>query len=178
MKKIRRLLVFISVLFAACIAVLGVYSALDSDFLYVIGVKLNNEVLFSGERMGLFFSSLLMLAVIVAILLTIPKKNKGKEAIRITNAGGTVSISAQTIETLARLEAQNAENIYDIRTNVMDIDNKPIIEIRVKVPPTVSIPEISMQLQENIRKKIMDTTGTDIENVKILIDGIVDSDKK
>lgn len=178
MVKLRKVLVFISVVLAGLFSAFGVYSALDSDFVYKLGGKIVSEPLFSGLRMGILFLSLLFLAVVIAILFTFRKSEKTKEAIKIANAGGTVSISAQTIETLAKLEAQNTQNIYDIRTVVVDADTKPVVEVRAKVPPTISIPDISVQLQDSIRNKIMETTGTDIENVRILIDGIVDPDKK
>jgi uncharacterized alkaline shock family protein YloU len=178
MVKFRKVLVFISVLIAGVLSAFGVYSALDSDFLYKIGVKINNAPLFSGLRLGVLFVSLLFLAIVITLVFTFRRKEKSKEAIKIANAGGTVSISAQTIESLAKLEAMNAADIYDIRTDVIDTDTKPVVEVRAKVPPTVSIPSVSVLLQENIRNKIMETTGTDIENVRILIDGIVDPDKK
>ncbi|MCK5759418.1 MAG: alkaline shock response membrane anchor protein AmaP [Clostridiales bacterium] len=178
MKKLRKVLVFISVVLAGVFSAFGVYSALDSDFLYKIGAQINGEPLFSGLRLGILFISLIFLVFVITILFTFKNKEKTKEAIKIANAGGTVSISAQTIETLAKLEARNTENIYDIRTDVVDTDTKPIVEVRAKVPPTVSIPAISVQLQENIRNKIMETTGTDIENVRIMIDGIIDPEKK
>jgi len=178
MTKLRKVLVFISVLLTGVFSAFGVYSALDSDFIYKIGVNIKNASLFSGLRLGILFISLLFLVIIIVLVLTFRRKEKTKEAIKIANAGGTVSISAQTIESLAKLEAQNAEGIYDIRTDVVDVDTKPVVEVRAKVPPTVSIPEISVLLQENIRNKIMETTGTDIENIRILIDGIVDPGKK
>lgn len=178
MVKLRKLLVFISVFLMGVFSAFGVYSALDADFVYKIGVKINNAPLFSGLRLGIIFVSLFFLVIIAVIILTLGKKEKNKEAIRIANAGGTVSISAQTIETLAKLEAQNTPDIYDIRIDVVDTDTKPVVEVRAKVPPTISIPSISVLLQENIRNKIMEATGTDIENIKILIDGIVDPEKK
>lgn len=178
MTNLRKVFVFVSVALAGVVSIFGVYSALDNDFLLKIGTEIERAPFFSGIRLGILLVSLLFLGVVVAILFTFNKKEKNKEAIKIANAGGTVSISAQTIETLARLEAQNSEDIYDIRADVVDADTKPVVEVRAKVPPTVSIPAISVQLQENIRNKIMDTTGTDIENVRIMIDGIVDPDKK
>ena len=178
MVKLRKVLVFISVVMTGLLSAFGVYSALDGDFIYKIGSKINNAALFSGLRLGILFISLLFLAAVITIIFTFQKREKSKEAIKIANAGGTVSISAQTLESLAKLEAQTAQDIYDIRTDVVDTDTKPVIEVRAKVPPTVSIPSISVQLQENIRTKIMETTGTDIENVKIMIDGIVDPERK
>ncbi len=178
MKKTRKILVFISVLVAGFISALGIYSALDSDFIYNFGSRVNDAKLFSGIRLGLFFGSLLFFAMVIAILFTFSKKEKAIEAIRITNAGGTLSISSQTIERLAELVANSTEGVFDIRTSVLNDDNKPAVEVRAKVPPTVSIPEVSARLQESIRNKIMDATGTDIENIRILIDGIVDSEKK
>ena len=178
MVKLRKVLVFISVVLSGLFTAFGVYSALDSDFVYKLGVSINNEPLFSGLRISILLISLLFLACVIAILFTFKKGEKNKEAIKIANAGGTVSISAQTIETLAKLEAQNTPDIYDIRTDVVDADTKPVVEVRAKVPPTISIPVISVQLQDSIREKIMETTGTDIENVRILIAGIVGPDKK
>ena len=178
MIKLRKLLVFISLFLTGVFSAFGVYSALDTDFVYKIGVQINDAPLFSGLRLGILFVSLFFLVIIAVIIFTFGKKEKNIEAIRIANAGGTVSISAQTIETLAKLEAQNTPDIYDIRIDVVDTDTKPVVEVRAKVPPTISIPSISVLLQENIRNKIMEATGTDIENIKILIDGIVDPEKK
>lgn len=178
MKKLRKVFIFISAMLAGVFSAFGVYSALDSDFAYNIGTAIKGEPLFSGLRLGIFFISLFFLAMVVTIIFTFKRKENTKEAIKISNAGGTVSISAQTIETLAKLVAMNTKDLYDIRTDVLDTDTKPIVEVRAKVPPTVSIPAISVLLQDSIRNKIMETTGTEIENVRIMIDGIVDSDKK
>lgn len=178
MVKLRKVFIFISALLAGVFSAFGVYSALDSAFVYNIGAAINGQPLFSGLRLGIFFGSLFFLVMVVTIIFTFKKKENTKEAIKIANAGGTVSISAQTIETLAKLVAQGTKDLYDIRTDVLDADSKPVIEVRAKVPPTVSIPTLSVQLQENIRNKIMETTGTDIENIRIMIDGIIDSDKK
>lgn len=178
MKKTRKILVFITVLMAAIISALGMYSALDVDFIYNFGAKINEAKFFSGIRLGLFFGALLFLLMITAIILTFRRKKNAVEAIRINNAGGSLSISAETIERLAELVANSTEGIFDIRTSVISKDNKPSVEVRAKVPPTVSIPEVSTRLQESIRSRIMDATGTDIENVRILIDGIIDSEKK
>jgi uncharacterized alkaline shock family protein YloU len=177
MRKTRKILIFISVLIAGLVSALGIYSALDADFIYNFGSKVNDAKLFSGIRMALLFGSLLFLVIVISILFTFRKRKKAVEAIRITNAGGTLSISSQTIERLAELVAKSTEGIFDIRTSVLSNENKPTVEVRAKVPPTVSIPEVSVRLQESIRNKIMDTTGTDIENIRILIDGIVDSEK-
>lgn len=178
MTKFRKVLIFISVLLAGVFSAFGVYSALDKDFIYKLGDNIYNSTIFSGLRLGILFISLLFLVLTITIVFTYKRKEKAKEAIKIANAGGTVSISAQTIESLAKLEARNAEGVFDIRTDVIDVDTKPVVEVRAKVPPTVSIPDVSVKLQESIRNKIMETTGTDIENIRILIDGIVDPDKK
>ncbi len=178
MVKLRKVLIFISVLLAGLISAAGAYSAMDSDFLYNIGNSIRNAGFFSGIRLALLLVSLVFLGIVISILFTFSKKDNSKPAIRISNAGGTVSISSQTLESLARLVAKTAENVYDIRTNVLDTDSKPSIEVRVKVPPVVSIPAISASLQESIRSKIMETTGTDIENIRIVVDGIIESDKK
>lgn len=178
MVKLRKVLIFISVLLAGLVSVAGVYSALDSDFLYNIGDSIRNAGLFSGIRLTVLLVSLAFLCIVISILFTFQKKDSTKPAIKISNAGGTVSISSQTLESLARLVAKSADNVYDIRTIVIDTDSKPSIEVRVKVPPIVSIPAISASLQESIRSKIMETTGTDIENIRIVVDGIIEADRK
>jgi uncharacterized alkaline shock family protein YloU len=178
MVKLRKVLIFISVLLAGLVSAAGIYSALDSDFLYNIGNSIRDAEFFSSIRLAFIFVSLAFFGIVISILFTFPKKDSSKPAIKISNAGGTVSISSQTLESLARLVAKSADNVYDIRTDVLDTDSKPSIEVRVKVPPTVSIPAISASLQESIRSKIMETTGTDIENIRIVVDGIVEADRK
>lgn len=178
MAKLRKVLIFISVLLAGIFSAAGIYSALDSDFLYNIGNSIRNAGFFSGMRLALILVSLVFLGIAVSIPFTYSKKDSSRPAIKISNAGGTVSISSQTIESLAKLVAHNAENVYDIRTNVLHTDNKPSVQVKVKVPPIVSIPAISASLQESIRSKIMETTGTDIENIRIVVDGIIEAEKK
>lgn len=178
MVKLRKVLIFVSVLLAGMVSALGVYSALDSNFLYNIGNTIRSSGFFSGIRIGMILVSLLFVGVVISILFTFSKKDNSKPAIMISNAGGTVSISSQTIESLAKLVANSAKDVYDIRTDIINTDNKPSVEVRVKVPPIVSIPAISASLQESIRSKIMETTGTDIENIRIVVDGIVEGDKK
>jgi len=178
MVKLRKVLVFVSVVLAGMVSALGIYSALDSDFLFNIGNTIRNAGFFSGIRIAIILISLIFFGVVISIPFTFSKKDSSRPAIKISNAGGTVSISSQTIESLAKLVANNADNIYDIRTDVIESDNKTAVEVKVKVPPVVSIPAISASLQESIRSKIMETTGTDIENIRIVVDGIIEADRK
>ncbi len=177
MENARKIFGIIDAILLIIIGAFGLYAAFDGAFLSTVGGLINNNNLFVGVRLALLIVSLVVFIIALVGLFTSPKKDKNMESIKIESESGTISISAITIKTLARLQAQEAEDIFDIRADVIDNEGKPVVEVRAKVPPTVSIPDISVKLQSDIRNKILTTTGTDVESIRIMIDGIVDTSK-
>ncbi|MFO7637009.1 MAG: alkaline shock response membrane anchor protein AmaP [Clostridia bacterium] len=174
MRKIRSLLIALNFIITTVFSFFGMYLMVNVYYAREVGNILFDSRILSSVRIIPFLCFLIVIVSNVLFLFTFKRKDRTKEAVRISNPAGVISISAQSIESLAKLEAQQMENISDIRTRIISTDNKATIEVMVKVPPVISIPEVSAALQSRIKNKIIETTGIEIASVRIIVDGILE----
>lgn len=175
MKKTRTLLLAVNLFITTAIGLFGMFLMISAEYTRSLGNTLFYSRFLDTNRLIPFLCFFLIVVVNMLFLMTLFRKDRTKEAIRIANPAGLIIISAQSVETLAKLEAQKMEKVHDIRTRISSMDNKALVEVMIKVPPMVSIPEISSELQSRIKERILDTTGIEIAGVQVIIDGIFES---
>ncbi|MCK5812554.1 MAG: alkaline shock response membrane anchor protein AmaP [Clostridiales bacterium] len=174
MSKLRGLIKVVNIIFIVILSLTLLYLFIDVKAFSTLVLKITSVGIFSTIRIVPVIFWILMIFLNIVLVLNFAKRDKSKGAIQFTNETGIVSISAQSIESLAKLEAKLMDEVSDIRTQIFSSDNNADLEVFAKVPPTVSIPEVSLRLQNNIKRKIQDTTGVELKSIKIIIDGILD----
>ncbi len=174
MSKLRGLIKVLNIIFVVILSLTFLYLFIDVKAFDTLVLNITSAGIFNTIRIVPVIFWILMIFLNVVLVLSFAKRDKSKGAIQFTNETGVVSISAQSIESLAKLEARLIEEVSDIRTQIFSSDNNAALEVFAKVPPTVSIPEVSLRLQNNIKRKIQDATGIELKSIKIIIDGILD----
>jgi len=175
MTKLRGFLNVLNIIFVLLLSITLLYLLIDVKELSNVVSSINSAGIFTTIRIIPVVVLLLFIFINIILLFTFAKKDKNEKAIQFTNETGIVKISAHSIESLAKLEAQAMSDISDIRTQIHSNDNSASLEIFAKVPPTISIPEVSLLLQNNVKRKILETTGIELKSIKVIIDGILDS---
>lgn len=174
MSKIRGIIKVLNIIFVVTLSLSFLYLFIDVKAFDSLVLNITSVGIFNTIRILPVIFWGLMIFLNVVLILSFAKRDKSKGAIQFSNETGIVSISAQSIESLAKLEARLMDEVADIRTQIFSSDNNASLEVFAKVPPTVSIPEVSLRLQNNIKRKIQDTTGVELKSIKITIDGILD----
>ncbi|MFW6007503.1 MAG: alkaline shock response membrane anchor protein AmaP [Halanaerobiales bacterium] len=105
---------------------------------------------------------------------------KIKEKITVVNNTelGEVDVTLEALENLVRSVANQQEEIEDIDTKLEPTENGIRISLTGKVYPSTVIPELTENLQKVIKGYIEDTTGVQVEEVRILIDNIYNNKEK
>ena len=173
MVKLRSFLRVLNIIFFTLLSLALLYLLVDVKALSTIVGDVSSVGIFATYRLIPVIVLLLFVFINLLLIITYTKRDKNEKAIQFNNETGIVRISAHSIETLAKLEAQAMEDISDIRTQIHSNDNNASLEIFAKVPPTVSIPEVSLLLQNNVKRKILEATGIELKSIKIIIDGIL-----
>jgi len=174
MVKLRGFLSVLNIIFIVIISITLLYFLIDVKSLNTLISKIYIANIFNTIRIIPIVVFLIIIGLNILLVGMFAKSDKTKEAIQFSNETGIVRISAHSIESLAKLEAIAMEEVSDIRTQIFSMDNNASLEVYAKVPPTISIPEVSLILQNNIKRKIFETTGIELKSIKIIIDGIVD----
>lgn len=111
---------------------------------------------------GLFWTALtgaaMFLLGVIALILSASAKRPEK-SFSVENPDGEIRITFGAIEEMLRKSTSNLEGIEDIRPRVMEGKRGLEILSRVSVNEDVSIPQITMRLQEVIKSQVRDVLG-------------------
>ena len=105
---------------------------------------------------------------------------------------GNVKISEEVVATIAGIAAEEVNGVYGMYTSFTDglaerlgakknfskgvkvemLDNNVIVDVYIVVDYGAKIPDISWEVQENIKNNIETMTGLDVEKVNIHVEGV------
>ena len=105
---------------------------------------------------------------------------------------GNVRISEEVVATIAGIAAEEVKGVYGMYTSFTDglaerlgakknfskgvkvemLDNNVIVDVYIVVDYGAKIPDISWEVQENIKNNIETMTGLDVEKVNIHVEGV------
>ena len=91
---------------------------------------------------------------------------------------GDVDITLEALQNLVRSVAFQQEEIKDIDSKLEPTETGIKITLTGKVYPSTVIPELTENLQKIIKGYIEDTTGVNVEEVRVLIENIYDEENQ
>src|SRR5690554_2265710 len=91
---------------------------------------------------------------------------------------GKVDITIDALDSLVKNIAIEQEGVVAISNRIKAVDDGIIIELETEIYPSMSIPEISRNLQELVKTHIEDTTGVKVKAIKVLVKEISKENEK
>ncbi len=168
------------VVYTFCLAVVSAvfliitfeHSILDSIYYYLSDTVFKNT-----------YATLIMLAIVlvffvlsVVFFLSGFKTGKEKKAVTKKTEVGEISISLDTIESIALSAARKMPGIVGTRASVSKLDNEVSITVKTNVIQDVNIPSLSEQMQNEVREAVESSSGITVRDVRIIIDNISNND--
>jgi uncharacterized alkaline shock family protein YloU len=123
-------------------------------------------------RIAVFAVALVFFALSIMFLLSGVRSSKDKKAVSKHTNIGEISISLNSIENIAINASKKTNGVRETKTLVRKSDNGVEIEIRLVVMPDMSIPVITEDVQQRVKKSIEDTAGVIVKAVRVVVDSI------
>ncbi len=138
-------------------------------------LSLVEQDLYQNYILGIIF---LFVTIISALAIYPLLKRESEPAILQTGKNGDINISLKAIDKIVRTVTLEQEGI-DIKNIKLDTrQNRLYIELMITVKDNLSIPEVSSDLKNSIKDRLNETVGTDLAEIKILIDNVDPLSKK
>lgn len=170
-----RILLAVYAFVMAVVSAVMMYLAVSTKMLYG-ALNLFKNILFgnsaTGYRIAIFIVSLIFFTLSVMFLLSGVKSNKDKRAVSKHTNIGEIRISLNSIENIAFNTSKKVNGIRDSKISVAKLEDGVNIEIRIVIMPDLSIPAISEDVQERVKKSVEETSGVIVKQVKVIVDSI------
>lgn len=85
---------------------------------------------------------------------------------------GQVHITLPAIEGLVTKAVRNIDGIKEVKPQIIPTPTGIEIVLKIIVTPDINIPQISEQIQQNVKDYILEVTGITAQNVKVLVENI------
>lgn len=125
-------------------------------------------------RIALISISLILALVSLRFLFFGWSRNSAPVTINMRNELGEMRTSITTFETIARKVIHSISGVKEsqVRLKVSEIDGHQFF-IKVVVDGEVPIPQLTEHIQREVKKKVEEITGVDIQQVSVLISDVV-----
>ncbi|HHU85613.1 MAG: alkaline shock response membrane anchor protein AmaP [Pelotomaculaceae bacterium] len=162
-------------------ALLAVYS-----FLFTVLIALFSAVMLGWTAPLYFFRDLfapvrpeLFWPFIAIVILTGLRlfwislsRPRGKHVVLAETSLGQVKVSFQAIESLVEKVVSQFNGIRDVKPRIIAVPQGVGIQVRASVTPDVNVPEVSREIQNRIKERILEVTGITVNTVKISVENI------
>ncbi|MTI79969.1 MAG: alkaline shock response membrane anchor protein AmaP [Firmicutes bacterium] len=137
------------------------------------GTEIVNEIVNDPKQAQVLWTSF---AVLVAVGLWLfyasTRRSKEQRAVVQEFTLGQLRITLPAIEELVKKEALKIDGVREVIPKIAPTSGGVSIEIKTTVAPDINIPEISQQMQRNVKEYILEVTGISVQNVKIMVERI------
>lgn len=85
---------------------------------------------------------------------------------------GQLHITLPAIEGLVKKAVMRVDGIKEVKVQIVPDPEGIAIALNVVVTPDINIPQITEQIQQNVRDYILEVTGITAHNVKVMVENI------
>lgn len=165
-------------IYAFCLAVFSAITmlmALRTDFYEAVFKYLVDNIFTSsspGPRIAAFLAAFVFFILSVMFLLSGVRSSKDKKGVSKHTNIGEVRISLNSIENIAVNASRKASGVKDTKTYVTRSEDAVSVVVRAVVLPDLSIPAISEDVQQRVKKSVEECSGIEVRDVKVIVDSI------
>lgn len=98
-------------------------------------------------------------------------RNKNR-AVVVGNALGELRISFAAIESLIFKVANQQAGVKNVQTTIKDGAEGIYITLKLVVSPDINIPDLSSNIQTNVREYLAEIAGVSVKETKVLVENI------
>jgi len=170
MKIAERLIYAILVLLlivAAAVAFLGSLGLIPD-----LGANLNRAFTDPSIRWIMALVAGVLIIVGVYLLGMAVRRDQGGSAVVTQTSLGDISITLNAFESLVRRAAKQVDGVRDLKPFVHSGRDGISINLRAVTLPDVSIPRVSDELQETVKRQVEALTGVNVQEVRVVIEDI------
>lgn len=120
----------------------------------------------------IFFASSVRL-----ITLAFRRQGGGQPVVHET-AMGEVRISLEAVENLIRKVARSTKGVREVKAVVRHDKEDLSVSLRCTISPEVSIPEVSEEIQNNVRQYVKRVVGVDLAEVQLEVENIANDSRR
>lgn len=91
---------------------------------------------------------------------------------------GEIDISLSALDSLVNNIALEQDGVVAIKNTLKATEEGLIIDLTARVYPSMSIPNITKELQKLVKSYIEDTTGVSVAEIKVLVEEISKAEEK
>ncbi len=121
---------------------------------------------------------IVVLLASLRLLLSGIKFKQSTETIIKNDDNGIISISFNAVENLVLKITRDVENVKDVRVKIRKHDDGISIFLNLVVTHDIIIPELTLELQKNVKNYIQSTAGIAVKDVRINVDNIFNPSNK
>ncbi len=168
MKAIRRLLL---VILGLLMIGTGIFLLLASFYplgrygIYILGLY--------GQTVPLYAGGALSLIGLIPFILGVSPSKKKPEAVLQTGALGEVRITLHALENMVLRVVQQMRGIRDSSRRVIYTPQGLVVYLHVKVLPDQKLPDLTGELQNNVKNYLEEITGIIVSEVKVNVENII-----
>ncbi|MEW6193337.1 MAG: alkaline shock response membrane anchor protein AmaP [Bacillota bacterium] len=85
---------------------------------------------------------------------------------------GEVSVSLSAVESLVSRVVGNFPGIREVRPRVVSRPQGIMVRIKVVTAPSINIPAVSQEIQNEVAKAVREVTGLNVNNVQVQVEDI------
>ncbi|MBP5312709.1 MAG: alkaline shock response membrane anchor protein AmaP [Clostridia bacterium] len=119
-----------------------------------------------------FIIGLVFVLVSIAILSSGIRGKRSSKYISRTNDGGTVNISAASIENIALAMSKRFQGVKDAKAKALFNKNELSISIKLQAYTDVNLPELCKGIQERVKESVESSTDIKVNNVTVNVENV------
>jgi len=118
------------------------------------------------------FMALVILAGLRLLWVSLFGKSRGRHVVLTESSLGQVNVSLQAIESLVEKIVSQFSGVREVKPNIIQVPQGIGIKVRVAVTPDVNLPQLSEEIQNRVKSRVMEVTGITVNTIKIMVENI------
>ncbi len=173
MNKIIAIIVAVAVLAAAAIVLLVTAGAVSPDFVPVDWLEVPLERASDATGGSLItiivVSVLLLVGALLVLVLEFSRRGREDELLISSSEAGSATVDHDSVRLLAERAASGASSVRQVRCWVKHKPDGLLISCRALSVMGSNIPEVSAEIQGNIRETVSEYTGLSVADVRVTV---------
>lgn len=100
------------------------------------------------------------------------RKSRGRHVVLADGALGQIRVSLQAVESLVEKVVSQISGVREVKPRIILVPQGVGILIRASVTPDVNVPEVSVEIQNQVKERVFEVTGITVNTIKVSIENI------